>query len=298
MRKMNKKDVGKVLVVTRLTGTIAFASLVKTAELQFNRPVEVGYDTSIADATEYNILEIIRRAFDNDDNDLDIDSSNSVASKKPSGNRRPLGGRKPSRKPSGSKPNPGFKPSAKPGSSKPSKPGNKPSNQNYKPSNKPGNNKPIGGKPSNGVISFDTSVDYGPTTPESIELLLLNERDALNVEAKQMSKSEALRKITPYKFTLKNNGTVNFDTNLKADILHNTLNVAKKDVRVYVEDNYGNELFDGTFANIDDLFNKDIRISRFMDRSFKMWAWLDTSVEKDIQGKFEFKLSAFATQAR
>lgn len=287
---MNRKDVSKVLVVTRLTGTFAFASLVKTAELQFYQPTEVDSNISSADAIEFNIIEIIRRAFDRDNNGLDAVSSNSVASH----NRRPTSGRKPSRKPTNSKPNPGFKPSAKPdrkpiGDNEPSaKPDNKPSN----------GNKPISGnKPSNGLISLDANVEYG-SKAESIELLLLNERDALNVEAKQMSKSEALRTITPYKFTLKNNGTVHFNTNLKADILKNTLNVAKKDVRVYVEDNYGNKVFDGTFDNIDGLFNKDIRISRFMDRSFKMWAWLDVPVDKETRGKFEFKLSAFATQVR
>lgn len=273
---MNKKDVSKVLVVTRLTGTFAFASLIKTAELQFYQPIEVGTDVSSANATEFNIIEIIRKAFDRND-DLDIDSSNSVANN----DRRPSSGRRPSsnKKPSSSKPNPGAKPSAKP-------------------DNKPNGSKPNGNnKPSDGVISFDANVEYGSPS-ESIELLLLNERDALNVEAKQMSKSEALRTITPYKFTLKNNGTVHFNTNLKADILKNTLNVAKKDVRVYVEDNYGNKVFDGTFANIDDLFDKDIRISRFMDRSFKMWAWLDSDVSKDTKGKFEFKLNAVATQIR
>lgn len=299
---MNKKDVSKVLVVTRLTGTFAFASLIKTAELQFYQPTEVGTDVSSANATEFNIIEIIRRAFDRND-DLDVDSGNSVANN----DRRPSSGRRPSsnKKPSSSKPNPGAKPSAKP-DSKPSgngngKPnGNKPSGNepSAKPDNKPNGSKPNGNnKPSDGVISFDTNVEYGSPS-ESIELLLLNERDALNVEAKQMSKSEALRTITPYKFTLKNNGTVHFNTNLKADILKNTLNVAKKDVRVYVEDNYGNKVFDGTFDNIDDLFNKDIRISRFMDRSFKMWAWLDVPVDKETRGKFEFKLSAFATQVR
>lgn len=290
MRKMNKNDVGKVLVITRLTGTIAFASLVKTAELQFYQPADSGYGTSSADAIEFNIIEILRRAFDGDDN--------SVASnddRRPSGNNR-----RPSRnkKPSNSKPNPGFKPSAKP-DKKPN--GNKEPSGNKKPtdpSSKPSGGKPSNGnKPSNGIISIDTSVEYA-SKPESIEMLLLNERDALRVDAKQMSKSEALRTITPYKFTLKNNGTVNFDANLKADILNNTLNVSKKDVRVYVEDNYGNKVFDGTFANIDDLFNKDIRISRYMDRSFKMWAWLDSPVDKDVDGEFEFKLSAFATQAR
>lgn len=296
MTKMNKKDVGKVLVVTRLTGTFAFASLVKTAELQFTQPPEVDnvMGPSSVTAHEFNIIQVIRDIFD----DNDSTSSNQVAdnglsrpSKPTPKPVRPSGNKNPGAKPSGNK-NPGAKP---PGDRNP---GAKPNGNSTPKPGKPSNDKDPGSKPqNNGNISFDVSVNTHPK-PDRIGIQLLNERDALNVEAKKMSKTEALRNITPYKFTLRNTGNVHFNTNLKADILNNTLNVSKENVRVYIEDNYGNKIYDDTFSNIDNLFNKDIRISRYMDRSFKMWAWLDSDVSKDTQGKFEFKLNAVATQAR
>ena len=303
---MNKKNVGKVLVVTRLTGTFAFASLVKTAELQFTQPPEVDnvMGPSSVTAHEFNIIQVIRDIFDGNDST----SSNQVAdnglsrpSKPTPKPVRPSGNKNPGAKPSGNK-NPGSKPSGNknPGS-KPSgdkNPGAKPNGNSTPKPGKPSNDKDPGSKPqNNGNISFDVSVNTQPK-PDRIGIQLLNERDALNVEAKKMSKTEALRNITPYKFTLRNTGNVHFNTNLKADILNNTLNVSKENVRVYIEDNYGNKIYDDTFSNIDNLFNKDIRISRYMDRSFKMWAWLDSDVSKDTKGKFEFKLNAVATQAR
>ena len=303
MTKMNKKDVGKVLVVTRLTGTFAFASLVKTAELQFTQPPEVDnvMEPSSVTAHEFNIIQVIRDIFD----DNDSTSSNQVADNggtkptpkpvRPSGNKnpgiKPNGNRNPGAKPSGNK-NPGAKPSGN------KNPGAKPNGNSTPKPGKPSNDKDPGSKPqNNGNISFDVSVNTQPK-PDKIGIQLLNERDALNVEAKKMTKTEALRNITPYKFTLRNTGNVHFNTNLKADILNNTLNVSKENVRVYIEDNYGNKIYDDTFSNIDSLFNKDIRISRYMDRSFKMWAWLDSDVSKDTKGKFEFKLNAVATQTR
>lgn len=289
------KNINKILITSRLTGTLAVSALVGTADLVLTPPEDDTNMSVLSVYSEYfNILQVAERVLDTD---LDDDGVIGSASAKPdhSGSvtrpgRRPIASNKPQpdlgNKPgSSNKPQPGF--GNKPGSSnKPSsgKPGaNIPgSGSSAKPDSKPSGNKPSGNKPSNGVDA-----------PESIKMELLNERDVLDVAAKPMTKEAALRNIKPYKFTLKNSGTVNFDANIKLNIKENSLKVNNRDVRVYVTDNYGNVVMDGTF---DQLLSKDIRISRFMDRSFNLWAWLDkpTSVK---DGKFEFVMSALATQS-
>ena len=303
--KMTKKmkNVNKIIITSRLTGTLAVTTLVSTANL-VPKPPENDTHSSILEvySNYFNILQVAERVLDTD---LDDDGEVGPTSAKPdhSGsvarpNRRPVASNRPS---SSNKPQPGLdnkpgssnKPSSsKPGANKPSsgkpgtnngKPGaNAPgSGSSAKPDNKPSVNKPSGNKPANGG------------TLESIKMELLNERDVLDVAAKPMTKEAALRNIKPYKFTLKNSGTVNFDANIKLNIKENSLKVNSRDVRVYITDNYGNIIMDGTF---DQLLSKDIRISRFMDRSFNLWAWLDkpTSVK---DGKFEFVMSALATQS-
>ena len=292
------KNINKILITSRLTGTLAVSALVGTADLVPTPPEDDTGISVLGVCSEYfNILQVAEKVLDTD---LDDDGEVGADSAKPdhSGsvtrpNRRPIASNRPglSSKPgSSNKPQPGLgnkpgssnKPSSgKPGanapvSGSPAKPDNKPSG------NKPNGNKPNGNKPSNGGNAL-----------ESIKMELLNERDVLDVAAKPMTKEAALRNIKPYKFTLKNSGTVNFDANIKLNIKENSLKVNNRDVRVYVTDNYGNVVMDGTF---DQLLSKNIRISRFMDRSFNLWAWLDkpTSVK---DGKFEFIMSALATQS-
>lgn len=314
------KNINKILITSRLTGTLAVSALVGTADLVPTPPEDDTGISVLGVCSEYfNILQVAEKVLDTD---LDDDGEVGTGSPKPdhSGsvtrpNRRPIASNRPglSNKPGSlNKPQPGL--GNKPGSSnKPSsgKPGNKPTQNkpssgkpdanNGKPganapgsgspakpdSNKPSGNKPAGNKPSGNKPS------NGGNAPESIKMELLNERDVLDVAAKPMTKEAALRDIKPYKFTLKNSGTVNFDANIKLNIKENSLKVNNRDVRVYVTDNYGNVVMDGTF---DQLLSKDIRISRFMDRSFNLWAWLDkpTSVK---DGKFEFVMSALATQS-
>lgn len=296
------KNINKILITSRLTGTLAVSALVGTADLVLTPPEDDTNMSVLSVYSEYfNILQVAERVLDTD---LDDDGVTGSAPAKPdhSGSvtrpgRRPIASNKPQpglgNKPgSSNKPQPGFgnKPgsSNKPSSGKPGANNGKPganihgSGSSAKPDSKPSGNKPSGNKPSNGVDA-----------PESIKMELLNERDVLDVAAKPMTKEAALRNIKPYKFTLKNSGTVNFDANIKLNIKENSLKVNNRDVRVYVTDNYGNVVMDGTF---DQLLSKDIRISRFMDRSFNLWAWLDkpTSVK---DGKFEFVMSALATQS-
>ena len=312
------KNINKILITSRLTGTLAVSALVGTADLVPAPPEDDTGISVLGVCSEYfNILQVAEKVFDTD---LDDDGEVGANSAKPdhSGsvtrpNRRPIASNRPglSNKPgSSNKPQPGF--GNKPGASnKPSsgKPGNKPtqnkpssgkpganngkpganapgSGSSAKPDNKPNGNKPLGNKPSGNKPSNGGA-------PESIKMELLNERDVLDVAAKPMTKEAALRNIKPYKFTLKNSGTVNFDANIKLNIKENSLKVNNRDVRVYITDNYGNVVMDGTF---DQLLSKNIRISRFMDRSFNLWAWLDkpTSVK---DGKFEFVMSALATQS-
>lgn len=281
------KNINKILITSRLTGTLAVSALVGTADLVPAPPEDDTNMSVLSVYSEYfNILQVAERVLDTD---LDDDGEVGAGSAKPdhSGsvtrpNRRPIVSNRP--QPGfGNKPGSSNKPSSgKPGANN-GKPGvNAPgSGSSAKPDNKPSVNKPNGNKPSNS------------DTTESIKMELLNEKDFLKVAAKPMTKEAALRNIKPYKFTLKNSGTVNFDANIKLNIKENSLKVNNRDVRVYVTDNYGNVVMDGTF---DQLLSKDIRISRFMDRSFNLWAWLDkpTSVK---DGKFEFVMSALATQS-
>ena len=332
------KNINKILITSRLTGTLAVSALVGTADLVPTPPEDDTGISVLGVCSEYfNILQVAEKVLDTD---LDDDGEVGTGSAKPdhSGsvtrpNRRPIASNRPglSNKPgSSNKPQPGL--GNKPGSSnKPSsgKPGNKPtqnkpssgkpganngkpganapgSGSSAKPDNKPNGNKPSVNKPSGNKPSGNKPSGNKPSgnrpsgnkpsnggTPESIKMELLNERDVLDVAAKPMTKEAALRDIKPYKFTLKNSGTVNFDANIKLNIKENSLKVNNRDVRVYVTDNYGNVVMDGTF---DQLLSKNIRISRFMDRSFNLWAWLDkpTSVK---DGKFEFIMSALATQS-
>ena len=310
------KNINKILITSRLTGTLAVSALVGTADLVPTPPED---DTNMGVLSVYseyfNILQVAERVLNTD---LDDDGEIGANSAKPDHNgsvtrpnRRPIALNRPglSNKPgSSNKPQPGFgnKPEA---SNKPSsgKPGNKPtqnkpssgkpganapgSGSSAKPDNKPSGNKPSDNKPSGNKPNGNKPSNGGTT--ESIKMELLNEKDFLKVAAKPMTKEAALRNIKPYKFTLKNSGTVNFDANIKLNIKENSLKVNNRDVRVYITDNYGNVVMDGTF---DQLLSKDIRISRFMDRSFNLWAWLDkpTSVK---DGKFEFVMSALATQS-
>lgn len=317
------KNINKILITSRLTGTLAVSALVGTADLVPTPPEDDTGISVLGVCSEYfNILQVAEKVLDTD---LDDDGEVGTGSAKPdhSGsvtrpNRRPIASNRPglSNKPgSSNKPQPGL--GNKPGSSnKPSsgKPGNKPtqnkpssgkpganngkpganapgSGSSAKPDNKPSGNKPSGNKPSGNKPNGNKPSNSDTT--ESIKMELLNEKDFLKVAAKPMTKEAALRNIKPYKFTLKNSGTVNFDANIKLNIKENSLKVNSRDVRVYVTDNYGNIIMDGTF---DQLLSKDIKISRFMDRSFNLWAWLDkpTSVK---DGKFEFVMSALATQS-
>lgn len=296
--KMTKKtkNINKILITSRLTGTLAVSALVGTADLVPAPPEDDANLGILRVCSEYfNILQVAERVLDTD---LDNDGVVGPTSAKPdhSGsvtrpNRGPIASNRPGliTRPNGSYNKPGSSNKPQPGA--PSKPGlnnGKPSanapgsGSSAKPDSKPSGNKPSGNKPSNGVDA-----------PESIKMELLNERDVLDVAAKPMTKEAALKNIKPYKFTLKNSGTVNFDANIKLNIKENSLKVNNRDVRVYITDNYGNVIMDGTF---DQLLSKDIRISRFMDRSFNLWAWLDkpTSVK---DGKFEFVMSALATQS-
>ena len=306
------KNINKILITSRLTGTLAVSALVGTADLVPTPPEDDTGISVLGVCSEYfNILQVAEKVLDTD---LDDDGEVGTGSAKPdhSGsvtrpNRRPIASNRPglSNKPgSSNKPQPGL--GNKPGSSnKPSsgKPGNKPT-QNKPSSGKPGANAPVSGSPAkpdnkpsgnkpNGNKPNGNKPSNGGNALESIKMELLNERDVLDVAAKPMTKEAALRNIKPYKFTLKNSGTVNFDANIKLNIKENSLKVNNRDVRVYVTDNYGNVVMDGTF---DQLLSKNIRISRFMDRSFNLWAWLDkpTSVK---DGKFEFIMSALATQS-
>lgn len=312
--KMTKKmkNVNKIIITSRLTGTLAVTTLVNTANLVPKLPENDTHPSILEVYSNYfNIVQVAEKVLDTD---LDGDGEVGADSAKPdrSGsvtrpNRRPIASNRPglSNKPgSSNKPQPGL--GNKPGSSNKPQPGlgtkpgasNKPSSGKpganapgsgslAKPDNKPSGNKPSGNRPSGNKPS------NGGNALESIKMELLNERDVLDVAAKPMTKEAALRNIKPYKFTLKNSGTVNFDANIKLNIKENSLKVNNRDVRVYVTDNYGNVVMDGTF---DQLLSKDIRISRFMDRSFNLWAWLDkpTSVK---DGKFEFVMSALATQS-
>ena len=318
--KMTKKmkNVNKIIITSRLTGTLAVTTLVSTANLVPKLPENDTHPSILEVYSNYfNIVQVAEKVLDTD---LDGDGEVGADSAKPdhSGsvarpNRRPIASNRPglSSKPgSSNKPQPGL--GNKPGSSNKPQPGlgtkpgasNKPSSGKpganapvsgspAKPdSNKPSSNKPSGNKPS-GNKPNGNKPSNGGNAPESIKMELLNERDVLDVVAKPMTKEAALRNIKPYKFTLKNSGTVNFDANIKLNIKENSLKVNNRDVRVYVTDNYGNVVMDGTF---DQLLSKDIRISRFMDRSFNLWAWLNkpTSVK---DGKFEFVMSALATQS-
>ncbi len=348
--KMTKKmkNVNKIIITSRLTGTLAVTTLVSTANL-VPKPPENDTHSSILEvySNYFNIVQVAERVLDTDldgDGEVGADSAKPdhsgsvtrpnrrpVASNRPSlsnkpgssnkpqpldgdgevgadsakpdhsgsvtrPNRRPVASNRPSlsNKPgSSNKPQPGLgnKPgsSNKPSSGKPGTNNGKPganapgSGSSVKPDNKPSGNKPSGDKPSGNKPSGNKPSNGGNAL-ESIKMELLNERDVLDVAAKPMTKEAALRNIKPYKFTLKNSGTVNFDANIKLNIKENSLKVNNRDVRVYVTDNYGNVVMDGTF---DQLLSKDIRISRFMDRSFNLWAWLDkpTSVK---DGKFEF----------
>ena len=311
------KNINKILITSRLTGTLAVSALVGTADLVPTPPEDDTGISVLGVCSEYfNILQVAEKVLDTD---LDDDGEVGTGSAKPdhSGsvtrpNRRPIASNRPglSNKPgSSNKPQPGL--GNKPGSSNKPQPGlgtkpgasNKPSSgkpganapgsgSSAKPDNKPSGNKPSGNKPSVNKPNGNKPSNGG-NAPESIKMELLNERDVLDVAAKPMTKEAALRNIKPYKFTLKNSGTVNFDANIKLNIKENSLKVNNRDVRVYVTDNYGNVVMDGTF---DQLLSKDIRISRFMDRSFNLWAWLNkpTSVK---DGKFEFIMSALATQS-
>ena len=317
--KMTKKmkNVNKIIITSRLTGTLAVTTLVSTANLVPKLPENDTHPSILEVYSNYfNILQVAEKVLDTD---LDDDGEVGTGSAKPdhSGsvtrpNRRPIASNRPglSNKPgSSNKPQPGL--GNKPGSSNKPQPGlgtkpgasNKPSSgkpganapgsgSSAKPDNKPSGNKPSGNKPSVNKPNGNKPSNGG-NAPESIKMELLNERDVLDVAAKPMTKEAALRNIKPYKFTLKNSGTVNFDANIKLNIKENSLKVNNRDVRVYVTDNYGNVVMDGTF---DQLLSKDIRISRFMDRSFNLWAWLNkpTSVK---DGKFEFIMSALATQS-
>ena len=306
------KNINKILITSRLTGTLAVSALVGTADLVPTPPEDDTGISVLGVCSEYfNILQVAEKVLDTD---LDDDGEVGTGSAKPdhSGsvtrpNRRPIASNRPglSSKPgSSNKPQPGL--GNKPGSSNKPQPGlgTKPGASNKPSSGKPGANAPVSGspakpdsnKPSSNKPSGNKPSGNKPAnggTPESIKMELLNERDVLDVAAKPMTKEAALRNIKPYKFTLKNSGTVNFDANIKLNIKENSLKVNNRDVRVYVTDNYGNVVMDGTF---DQLLSKDIRISRFMDRSFNLWAWLDkpTSVK---DGKFEFVMSALATQS-
>ena len=132
---------------------------------------------------------------------------------------------------------------------------------------------------------------------DNIKLDIINEEDAINVKAIPMTKVTALRELKPYRFTLKNSGTVNLDANLSLDVLENTLDVPPENVRVYIEDMYGNVIIDSTFANTQYLLEQDIRISRNMYRKFKLWAWVDSRVDSEA-GNFKFKISAFGTEVK
>lgn len=130
-----------------------------------------------------------------------------------------------------------------------------------------------------------------------IRMEFANEANALKVEAKQMDKETALKTIEPYRFTIKNTGTVNFDTNLYLEVLSNTLNVRKDQVKLFIKDGLGNVVFDGNFEEAKELLNKNIRINSPESKDFKVWAWLDAPTDV-YKGDIVFKLSAYATQVK
>lgn len=292
---MDKDKIKKVIIVVIFTIVVTFAVFITTAELRFTEDTQDGFGVDETSSGFFNILQLADSFFNSDDEDSS-DSDNSSS-------RRPL-----NKRPSGN--------SVKPDSSK--KPINKkPSNKN--PSAKPDASKNPSAKPdssgSDGIIGLTGSTNNDPGfihhiwgeikmfievlygKADNIKLDIINEEDAINVKAIPMTKVTALRELKPYRFTLKNSGTVNLDANLSLDVLENTLDVPPEDVRVYIEDMYGNVIIDSTFANTQYLLEQDIRISRNMYRKFKLWAWVDSRVDSEA-GNFKFKISAFGTEVK
>ena len=292
---MDKDKIKKVIIVVIFTIVVTFAVFITTAELRFTEDTQDSFGVDETSSGFFNILQLADVFFNSDDEDSS-DSDNSSS-------RRPL-----NKRPSGN--------SAKPDSSK--KPINKkPSNKN--PSAKPDASKNPSAKPdssgSDGIIGLTGSTNNDPGfihhvwgeikmfievlygKADNIKLDIINEEDAINVKAIPMTKVTALRELKPYRFTLKNSGTVNLDANLSLDVLENTLDVSPEDVRVYIEDMYGNVIIDSTFANTQYLLEQDIRISRNMYRKFKLWAWVDSRVDSEA-GNFKFKISAFGTEVK
>lgn len=278
---MDKDKIKKVIIVVIFTIVVTFAVFITTAELRFTGDTQNNFGVDETSSGFFNILQLADGFFNSDDEDSS-DSDNSSSSRKPS-NKRP------------------SRNSAKPDSSK--KPINKkPSNKN--PSAKPDGIIGLTGGTNNdpgfihhvwGEIKMFIEVLYGKA--DNIKLDIINEEDAINVKAIPMTKVTALRELKPYRFTLKNSGTVNLDANLSLDVLENTLDVPPEDVRVYIEDMYGNVIIDSTFANTQYLLEQDIRISRNMYRKFKLWAWVDSRVDSEA-GNFKFKISAFGTEVK
>lgn len=278
---MDKDKIKKVIIVVIFTIVVTFAVFITTAELRFTEDTQDSFGVDETSSGFFNILQLADGFFNSDDEDSS-DSDNSSSSRRPS-NKRPSGN------------------SAKPDSSK--KPINKkPSNKN--PSAKPDGIIGLTGSTNNdpgfihhvwGEIKMFIEVLYGKA--DNIKLDIINEEDAINVKAIPMTKVTALRELKPYRFTLKNSGTVNLDANLSLDVLENTLDVSPEDVRVYIEDMYGNVIIDSTFANTQYLLEQDIRISRNMYRKFKLWAWVDSRVDSEA-GNFKFKISAFGTEVK
>lgn len=274
---MDKDKIKKVIIVVIFTIVVTFAVFITTAELRFTEDTQDSFGVDETSSGFFNILQLADGFFNSDDEDSS-DSDNSSSSRRPS-NKRP------------------SRNSAKPDSSK--KPINKkPSNKN--PSAKPDGIIGLTGSTNNdpgfihhvwGEIKMFIEVLYGKA--DNIKLDIINEEDAINVKAIPMTKVTALRELKPYRFTLKNSGTVNLDANLSLDVLENTLDVSPEDVRVYIEDMYGNVIIDSTFANTQYLLEQDIRISRNMYRKFKLWAWVDSEA-----GNFKFKISAFGTEVK
>lgn len=293
---MDKDKIKKVIIVVIFTIVVTFAVFITTAELRFTEDTQDSFDVDETSSGFFNILQLADGFFNSDDEDSS-DSDNSSSSRRPS-NKRPSGN------------------SAKPDSSK--RPINKkPSNNNS--SAKPDASKNPSAKPdssgSDGIIGLTGSTNNDPGfihhvwgeikmfievlygKADNIKLDIINEEDAINVKAIPMTKVTALRELKPYRFTLKNSGTVNLDANLSLDVLENTLDVPPEDVRVYIEDMYGNVIIDSTFANTQYLLEQDIRISRNMYRKFKLWAWVDSRVDSEA-GNFKFKISAFGTEVK
>lgn len=278
---MDKDKIKKVIIVVIFTIVVTFAVFITTAELRFTEDTQDSFGVDETSSGFFNILQLADGFFNSDDEDSS-DSDNSSSSRRPS-NKRPSGN------------------SAKPDSSK--KPINKkPSNKN--PSAKPDGIIGLTGSTNNdpgfihhvwGEIKMFIEVLYGKA--DNIKLDIINEEDAINVKAIPMTKVTALRELKPYRFTLKNSGTVNLDANLSLDVLKNTLDVPPENVRVYIEDMYGNVIIDSTFANTQYLLEQDIRISRNMYRKFKLWAWVDSRVDSEA-GNFKFKISAFGTEVK